>query len=172
MSTFRGVMQIAGQGGAPVPVRALVDAERLVLEVDAVEVGAWPLAAVEARPGVRGVVLDLDDDQVTIELGQPEVFLDALTPRKRRRRRPFRLPSLRLVAFGLFVAGLGYTALIFPAAFGAFSLLAGVVLLIVGYGAHSNPRVALRLPIGIQAVHVILGGLGVLVLGVALTLLG
>lgn len=171
MADFQGTMRIEGEGGSTVPVKARVGPEHLVLEVDGVTVGEWPVGELEARVDGGGVLLRLGEDHVMMDVTDRSRFVIALTPpsptpSRRRRRRP----SLRLLFLVLVVVGVVVAAVLQPRVVGSVGLLSGLIVLVVGTLAHSEPRVALRLPLNLQAVHLLGGGFLLVTVGVALVL--
>lgn len=171
MADFQGTMRIEGDGGPPVPVRARVGDHQLVLETDGVMLGEWPVHRVKAQMDRGGVVLRLGEDHVTLDVSDRIGFVSALAPSDdapaRRKRRK---PSLRLVLAVLVAAGLVVAAVLWTQIFGSVGLLAGLVILVVGTVAHSEPRVALRLPLNLHGIHLIVAGLLAVSAGVALIL--
>lgn len=173
MANFQGTMRIEGDGGPPVPIHARVGDRRLVLEVDGVTVGEWPVEGLDAAVDQGGVVLRLGAEHVTLDVTDRTGFVTALAPpassdasRRRRRRRP----SLALVTFILAVVGVVTAAVLAPQLVGSVGLLMGLVVLVVGALAHSEPRVALRLPLNLQAFHLMVAGVLLLAVGVGLVL--
>lgn len=164
-------MRIEGNAGAPVPVQARVGDDRLVLEVDGVEVGEWPVAELTAEMSGGGVLLRLGEDEVMIDVSDRTGFVGALAPaekpgKRRRRRRP----SLRLMLVFLAGAGIVTAVLLVPQLTGSVAILAGLLMLVLGAVAYSEPRVAVRLPLSLQALHLILGGMILVGLGVLVVL--
>lgn len=171
MANFQGTMRIEGDGGPPVPVRARVGDRRLVLEVDGVTVGEWPVEGLDAAVDQGGVVLRLGAEHVTLDVTDRTGFVTALAPTassdaSRRRRRP----SLALVTFILAVVGVVTAAVLAPQLVGSVGLLMGLVVLVLGALAHSEPRVALRLPLNLQSFHLMVAGVLLLAVGIGLVL--
>ncbi len=172
MVTFKGTMTIAGQSGNAVPVDAQVGDRVLVLKVEGVDVGSWALDDVRAEATGAGVSLHLGSETVEIDVTDRKGFLGALqqpsAPVKRRRRR---LPSLALTLTVLLFAGVVAAAVFFPDVVGPILILVGLVALVVAAAAHAEARVALRLPLGLQAGHFLVVGVVVAAAGVGVTLL-
>lgn len=171
MAKFQGTMRIEGDGGPPVPIKARVGDRRLVLEVDGVTVGEWPVEGLDAAVDRGGVVLRLGADHVTLDVTDRTAFVTALAPpassdAPRRRRRP----SLALVTFILGVVGVVAAAVLAPQLVGSVGLLTGLVVLVLGALAHSEPRIALRLPLNLQSFHLMVAGVFLVAVGIGLVL--
>lgn len=172
MTSFQGTMRIQGEVGPPVPVKARIGEDRLVLEVDGVAVGEWPVTGLRAEVDGGGVNLSLGQERVMIDVTDRIGFVSALAPRsparavKRRRR-----PSLPLVGVVLVATAIVAAAVMAPDVVGSVALLAGLVVLVAGAMAHSEPRIALRLPLNLQAIQVVLVGLLFLAVGVFLVVI-
>lgn len=153
------------------PVRARVGDHRLALEVDGVTVGEWPVEGLHAAMDREGIVLRLGEEHVTFDVSDRTGFVTALAPpspsRPHRRRRG---PSLPLVTLTVAMVGVVVAAALAPQLVGSVGLLAGLVVLVVGALAHSEPRVALRVPLNLQSVHLMVAGVFLLAVGVALVL--
>ena len=206
MAQFTGTLRIEGDRGSPLPVKAEISDNRLVLTTEGSDLGSWPLASLQPQARGAGVGLTLDGDPVVIDVGNADRFYDAVvgtaasgTKKGRRSRakvaKPIapsvsdessaetptssgdagvgrRLPPPRvLVAVGLLVAVV-VAGVLAPTLMGAIALFLGLVLVLIASGATVDPRVALRLPFGLQAMHVMVAGVGVLLVGGALTFLG
>ncbi|MFP3913481.1 MAG: hypothetical protein ACLFWM_01280 [Actinomycetota bacterium] len=192
MADFTGTMRIEG-GGQAVPVKARVDKDVLTLEVEGVEVGEWPVADLDPAADAGGVVLRLGDEAVTLDVSDRIALLSALKPapdhkagrgrRKERGRkekhggkagqtRRRRRPSLVVVLITLLALAAGVAAFLAPEAVGSVALLVGLLTLVVGGFAHSDPRIALRLPLNLHPVHFIVAGLVALVGGAVLVIVG
>lgn len=171
MAHFQGTMRIAGDGGPPVPVRARVGDHRLALEVEGVTVGEWPVDGLDAAMDREGVVLRLGEEHVTLDVSDRTGFVTALSapvpsaPHRRRRR-----PSLPLIAMIATMVGVVTAAVLAPQLVGSVALLIGLVVLVVGALAHSEPRVALRLPLNLQSFHLLAAGVLLLAVGTGLVM--
>lgn len=172
MTSFTGTMRIEG-GGPAVPVEARVGEERLTLRVEGMEVGVWPVDGLHPEIDAAGVVLRLGEEQVTLDVSDRAALLGALSPaappRKTKRRRK---PSLPLLVTAVFVLAVVAAAILAPELVGSVALVVGLVALVTGALAQSEPRVALRLPVGLQPLHFIAAGLAMLGVGIALVLVG
>lgn len=207
MAQFTGTLRIEGDRGSPLPVKAEISDNRLVLTTEGSDLGSWPLSSLQPQARGAGVGLTLDGDPVVIDVGNADRFYDAVVgtaapgTRKGRRSRSRavtkpvaatepdrssvettmssgdprvgrRLPPPRvLVALGLLLAVV-VAGVLAPTLMGSIALFVGLVLVVIASGATVDPRVALRLPFGLQAMHVMVAGVGVLVVGGALTFLG
>ncbi|HEX2155158.1 MAG TPA: hypothetical protein VHL52_14430 [Acidimicrobiia bacterium] len=172
MTSFRGTMRIVGDAGPAVPVSARVADQRLVLEVEGTEVGAWPVAIVSYEADREGVVLRLGQERVTIDVSDRAGFVLALRPPTSGGGTRRRLPSLRTVAVALVAALPVVAAVLAPVVAGSVALLFSLIVLVTGTVAYSEPRIALRLPLGLTAVHFLVAGAGLIVVGIPLVLLG
>lgn len=198
MASFEGTLRIEGERTEPLAVKAVVDDGALSLAADGVTLGSWPLTVVSAEPRGAGVGLVLDDDHVVIDLPDADRFIAAITPIKKKRkkapsrrvdreqlRRPpaapsepraksKREPKLRIPrrVMWILVAALAFIALsfFFSELVGSILLLVGLVLVMAGSLGMVESAVALRIPFGLQAVHLIAGGVVFLLVGVFLTL--
>lgn len=163
-------MSIDGEVGTAVPVEAQVGSRVLILNVGGVDVGSWALTDLDARPDGGGVTLRLGSDRVVIDVSDRQRFLAALaqrvTPTRSRQR-----PSAALVGTAVGLFALIVLGAIYPATVGSAVILAGLCLLLLGTLAQVRVRVALRLPLGLQAGHFMGFGTGVTLLGLALILL-
>lgn len=207
MAQFTGTLRIEGDRGSPLPVKAEISENRLVLTTEGSDLGSWPLASLQPQARGAGVGLTLDGDPVVIDVGNADRFYDAVvgtaasgTKKGRRSRAKLstkptapsksdrsngetapspegarvarRLPPPRvLVAVGL-LAAVVIAGVLEPTLMGSICLFLGLVLVVIASGATVDPRVALRLPFGLQAMHVMVVGVGVLLVGGALTFLG
>lgn len=134
-------------------------------------VGEWPVEGLHASVDGAGVVLRLGEEHVTLDVSDRIGLVAALVPpsqpdASRRRRRP----SLALVMVVLALVGVVTAAVLAPQLVGSVGLLIGLFVLVVGALAYSEPRVALRLPLNLQALHLIVAGLFLLGVGVGLVL--
>lgn len=172
VTSFQGTMRIKGDGGPPVPVNARIGDDRLVLEVDGVAVGEWPVDGVSPQVDGGGVNLRLGEDQVQIDVTNRIAFVTALVPRTAEKpaRKRRRQPSPLLVGLALGAAAIVTAAVMFPDVVGSIMMLAGLVVLVTGAMAYSEPRIALRLPLNLQAIHFVMVGLLFLAFGVFLVL--
>ena len=195
MAQFTGTMRIEGDRGAPLPVHAEIADNRLVLTTDGTDLGSWPLGTLNPQARGAGVGLLLDGDPVVIDVGNAERFFDAVAlrapsgkkkgrakkpkvapsayePEEKPDKAPRRRPSARVTATLVLLLAVVALAAFNPTLVGAVALFLGLVLVIVASGAVIDTRIALRLPVGLDAMHVMVGGVGVLLIGVFLTFLG
>ena len=199
MAQFTGTLRIEGDRGAPLPVRAEIADDKLVLTTEGRDLGSWPLGELQPRARGAGVGLLLDGDPVVIDVGNADRFYDAVAQskqatKKRGRgkkasvapspyaaetateaaapKRIVRLPSARVATAVVLLLAVVVAAILDATVVGAVALFLGLVLVIIASGAVVDTRVALRLPFGLDALHVMIGGVGVLLVGVVLTFLG
>ncbi|MGA7270424.1 MAG: hypothetical protein WB239_05060 [Acidimicrobiia bacterium] len=198
MASFEGTLRIEGDRSEPLAVKAVVDDGALSLAADGVTLGSWPLTVVSAQPRGAGVGLVLDDDHVVIDLPDADQFIAAITPIKKKRKkassRRVDREQLRRPAGGspepeakskrkprvhvpgrvivILVGALAFIALslLFSELVGSILLLFGLILVMAGSLGMVESAVALRIPFGLQAMHLIAGGVVLLVVGVFLTL--
>lgn len=164
-------MRIEGDGSPPVPVRARVGNHQLVLETAGVTLGEWPVAGLQPAVDRGGVILRLGEDHVTLDVSDRIGFVTALAPAADRTRpRQRSAPPFRLVALILAVLGLVAATVVWTQVVGSVGLLAGLLILVIGTVAHSEPRVALRLPASLHGIHLIVAGLLLVGAGVTLVL--
>lgn len=192
MAVFVGTMRIEGDRGAPLSVRAEVDGDRLTLETGGTELGNWPLAALEPEARGAGVGLTLDGDPVVIDVGNADAFLSAVArtgpklrkgrkgkaakPAKATRVKSERAPRQKPAPRVLVAVGAGLVlvvaAVLAPTLIGSIFLLIGLVLAMWSALAVVEPRVAVRIPLGLDSTHIMIGGVSALVVGFGLTFFG
>lgn len=172
MPVFNGTMRIEGQGGSAVPVNARVAGEQLVLEVEGTEIGAWPVGGLSVEADAGGVVLQLGHELVMIDVTDRTGFVTALRPSLKRRRVRLKRPSPMVTGIGLAGALLVTSAVLAPGLVGALVMLLGLLVSVVGASALSEPRIALRLPLGLTAMHFVVAGTALVGVGVPLVLVG
>lgn len=192
------MLRITGDRAAPVAATVALDGGRLVVQVGDVEVGSWPVCDVRVMESRTGVDMTIGEDTFTLDLSDPEILVSSVRaaarpddPQRSRRRfrrvspgpttdpapdRPQRSARRRLsipVAAGLVVpAALAVATLLWPLVVGPIGLLVGLILVTMGYFAHTEPAVALRVPGGLSATFLMVTGVGVVAIGAAVTLLG
>ena len=189
VSEFSATLRLTGDRAAPVAASIAVESGRIVVNVGDVEVGSWPVSRVIANPGRTGVDLTVDGDSFSLDLTDADDLLESIRvarsphpPSRRLARRRARLPENdrpprrkvpMVVYLGLVAtAGVAVASLLWPLVTGPVGLLIGLVLVTVGYFAHTEPSVALRIPHGLSASFILITGVGVLVIGMGVTLLG
>lgn len=162
-------MWVASDSGS-VPFEAAIAEHRLVISVEGVEVGNWPVEAVQAQVEPEGIHLRLGQDEVVIDVTDRVGLMMALgrsaseAPSRRQRN----LPSLRLVVASVLLGALVVASVFATGIVGSSLLILGLLVLVLGAFATSEPRLALRLPFGLQALHVVGVGVGLLAIGMAL----
>lgn len=191
MATFSGTMRIEGERGAPLPVRAQVEDNQLMIETGGTELGSWPLAGLTPQPRGAGVGLVLDGDPVVLDVGNADAFMVAVVGRggkaqkgrgSRRNRkqetaaasearaatRVRRRPSPRVMVAGAVVLAVLVAAILRPEAVGSVFLLIGLLLLITAALAVVEPKFAVRMPFGLEATHLMVGAASSLLAGAGL----
>lgn len=160
------------------------------------DVLAEPVAAgVALQLGGERVTLELNDRTEFLHALQPPTAKGKKKERKSRRQEkrepgpqaiseepkparaakpkaPRNLPSLRTTLILVMVAGIITATILATELVGAIALLVGIVLLAFAAFASSDARLALRLPFGLQVMHVLGVGVVLVVIGITLVLIG
>lgn len=89
MLRFTGKLRLAESDGYPICVTIDLDAERISIHADTIQIGEWARAATEVRGRDNGFVLRLDDEDVIITTDDDGAFAAAMglqwaPPRLRR----------------------------------------------------------------------------------------
>ena len=191
MASFSASMTIEGDDSGPVPVKAFIENGTLSIHAAGASLGSWPVDSLNAVLEAAGVGLALGEDKVVLDLVNSDEFLVAIgdstaqgTGGKRRRQRKSddgsakersrgrrRLGLRGWIALGL-VAVVVVASAMLPVVVGSALLLIGLAVLLLGAGAMVETRVALRLPTGLEGIHLVVVGVVAIVVGMGLTLAG
>ena len=191
MASFSASMTIEGDDSGPVPVKALIEDGTISIHAAGESLGSWPVDSVKAVRQDAGVGLALGEDHVVLDLVNSDEFLIAIgdsatqttggkgrrerkkndATAKDRTRRRRRLGLRGWVALVLVVGVVGASAVV-PVVVGSTLLLIGLAVLLLGAGAMVETRVALRLPTGLEGIHLVVVGVVVILVGMGLTLAG
>lgn len=187
MGGFSASLLVPGDS-EPLKALLLVEEGRFGIRSGSHRIGEWNLDDVVFRPTQGGFRIEVEGEELIVDMDDPAALRDALAAQRPKERYAWAKPIIKTVDSGLakaekawgsllpewafsrrtaaIVGGILLIMIVLPALFSSLLLLAGFAVVVFGAVVYTDDGMAVRvLPGRMTAMHVIIGGTGIVVLG-------